>query len=142
MSPPDRRLRPSDPRVRLAVVLLVGLVPWSVQRLPGELFVRFAWGGVSFQPAVTLTGLWRYPLGGGVPVLSRWAIATGCWIAAAFSAVAAFRDREDRRLTAGLVVLAGLGNLLVSLTVSSQPTRVGYPVGSVAAVVAAVWLVR
>lgn len=128
-----------DPRVRLAVVLVVGLVPWSVQRFTtGELFLRFAWGGVSFRPALTARLLWGYPP--GVPLVSRWLIATGCWVAALVSAIAGVADREDRRLTAGLLVIAGLANALVAVEFGVQPARVGYPVGSVVAVAAAGWL--
>ena len=130
-------------RRRLAVVLAVGLVPWAVQRFAtGELFLRFAWGGMSFRPAVTVTPLWVYPVGASVPLLSRWLVASLCWLAAVGSVLAGRVNREDPRLTAGLLVLAGVSNLFVSTSFARQPRRTSVAVGTVVALVAAGWLLR
>ncbi len=125
-----------NPRLRLAVVLVVGVVPWSVQRFTtGELFVRFVWGGLSFRPAVVAQPLWAYPP--AAPLVSRWLVAAGCWVGAVVSVAAGLFDREDRRLTAGLLVVAAVANASVAVVFGVQPTRVGYPLGSLAAVFAA-----
>jgi uncharacterized protein (TIGR04206 family) len=126
----------------VTAILLAGVVPWSVQTFGGDggdVFLRFAWGGVSFEPTLTVRLLWQYPLFAGPPVLIQWATAAGCWLLALGSAATGWLDAEDPRLTAGLLALAGFVNLLVTLDFSVQPTRTGYPVGTLAVWLVAAW---
>lgn len=123
----------------VVVVSAVGLVPWSVQRFTtGELFLRFAWGGVSFEPAFVVAPLWTYPVA-SAPLLTQWTVATGCWLAAVASALTGLAGREDARLTAGLLGVAAAVNLLVAVSFGVQPGRVAYPTGSLAALFVAGW---
>jgi uncharacterized protein (TIGR04206 family) len=124
----------------VAAVLLAGLLPWSVQTFAGgEVFLRFAWGGVSFEPAFTVQLLWSYPVFAGPPILLQWATASSCWLLALASAVAGRVRREDPRLTAGLLVLAGVANGLVAVEFGVQPTRTGSPTGTAAVFLVAGW---
>lgn len=129
-----------SPTLVAAVVLVAGVVPWSVQTfVGGEVFLRFAWGGVSFEPAVTVQPLVSYPVASGPPILLRWAGATACWLGAVVSAASERVGLEDPRVTVGLLALAGFLNLLVALEFGVQPTRTGYPTGTAAAWLAAGW---
>jgi len=132
----------SRPASVVAVVLAVGVVPWSVQTfVGGEVFLRFAWGGVSFEPAVVAQPLWSYPLFSGPPLLFRWGASVVCWGGAVASAATGRLGLEDPRVTAGLLVVAGLLNLVVAVQFGVQPTRTGYPTGTAAAWLAAAWRV-
>ncbi|MFC7097583.1 TIGR04206 family protein [Halobaculum marinum] len=141
MASPVDRLPRATPRRVLAAVLVCGLVPWSVQTFSSSSvpFFRFAWGGLSLTPVVTprllptYFGLSRYPL------LYRWALASLCWLLAVGSAALALVDREDPRVTAGLLVLAGAVNASVALSFGLQPLRTGYPVGTLALWAVAAW---
>ncbi|MEZ3145128.1 TIGR04206 family protein [Halobaculum sp. MBLA0143] len=131
---------PPSPTLVAAVLVAVGAVPWSVQTfVGGEVFLRFVWGGVSFEPAVTVQPLVSYPLVSGPPILLRWAGATACWLGAVVSAATNQVGLEDPRVTTGLLALAGFLNLLVALEFGVQPTRTGYPTGTAAVWLAAGW---
>lgn len=139
----DTDAAPRRPLVAVVAVLVAGVVPWSVQRFTGgEVFLRFAWGGVSFEPALTVQWLWAYPLFAGPPVLVQWVTAAGCWLLALASAASAGVGLEDRRVTVGLLALAGVVNALVALEFGVQPTRTGYPTGSLAVWLVAGWHLR
>lgn len=131
---------PTPERVVLAV-LLCGLVPWSVQTfVDGSApFLRFAWGGLSVDPVLSARPLPLYLVGSGSPLLDRWAVAAGCWLLALASAALAVRGREDARVTAGLLVLAGAVNLSLAVRFGLVGTRDGYPVGTLALWLVAAW---
>lgn len=127
----------------LLLVLLAGLLPWSVQWfVGGEIFLRFAWGGVSFEPALTVQLLVEYPLFAGPPILFQWALSTGVWLLALASAASALIGLEDPRVTVGLLVVAGLLNLSVALDFGIQPARTGYPTGTLFLWAVAAWRFR
>ncbi|MFB6177477.1 MAG: TIGR04206 family protein [Halobaculum sp.] len=127
----------------LAAVTLAGLLPWSVQSfVGGEIFLRFAWGGVSFEPAFTVQLLAEYPLFAGPPILFQWALSTGVWLLALASAASARIGLEDPRVTVGLLAVAGLLNLSVALDFGIQPSRTGYPTGTLFLWAVAVWRYR
>ncbi|MFC7136053.1 TIGR04206 family protein [Halobaculum litoreum] len=142
-SPLDRLPRPTPRRLLLAV-LLCGVVPWSVQTFTDSSvpFLRFAWGGLSFAPVVYARTLVEYLSLSGSPLVVPWVIATGCWLLAVASAALAFVGREDPRVTAGLLVLAGAVNASVALRFGIQPLRTGYPVGTLALWAVAAWRYR
>ena len=127
------------------VVLLAGLVPWSVQTFPGSgspPFLRFAWAGVSLDPVPVVRLLPTYVGLSGSPLLGRWLLSSTCWLCALASAALGWIDREDARVTAGLLVLAGAVNASVALSFGVQPSRSGYPVGSLVLWAVAAWRYR
>lgn len=127
----------------LVAVTVAGLLPWSIQSfVGGEIFLRFAWGGVSFEPALTVQLLSEYPVLAGPPILFQWALSTGIWLFALASAASAWIELEDPRLTVGLLVVAGLVNLSVALDFGIQPRRTGYPTGTLFLWVVAAWRYR
>lgn len=127
----------------LVLVLLAGLLPWSVQSfVGGEIFLRFAWGGVSFEPALTVQLLSEYPVFAGPPILFQWALSTAVWLLALASAASARIGLEDPRVTVGLLAVAGLVNLSVALDFGIQPSRTGYPTGTLFLWAVAVWRYR
>ncbi|WP_435063645.1 TIGR04206 family protein [Halobaculum sp. EA56] len=132
------------PRRALAAVLLCGVVPWSVQVFAdsGVPFLRFAWGGLSLTPVVYARTLPEYLALSGSPLLVPWVLAALCWLLAVGSAGLGFAGREDPRVTAGLLALAGAVNLSVALRFGVQPLRTGYPVGTLALWAVAAWRYR
>ena len=134
--------RPSTARVVLAV-LLAGLVPWSVQVFPDGLpFLRFAWGGVSLDPALFVRLLPTYVGLSGSPLLWRWLLASACWLCALGSAALGWAGREDARVTVGLLALAGAVDASVALSFGVGPSRTAYPVGSLVLWTVAAWRYR
>ncbi|QZP36779.1 TIGR04206 family protein [Halobaculum magnesiiphilum] len=138
------RLPRATPRRVLAAVLLCGLVPWSVQLFSASTipFLRFVWGGLSFTPVIYARTLPEYLALSGSPLLVPWVVAAACWLLAVASASLALVDREDPRVTAGLLVLAGAVNASVALRFGIQPSRTGYPVGTLALWAVAAWRYR
>ncbi|SHH67861.1 hypothetical protein [Halobaculum gomorrense] len=128
----------------LVAVLLCGLVPWSVQSFAdsGVPFLRFAWGGISFTPVLSARTLLEYLTLSGSPLLVPWIVATGCWLLAVASASLGLADREDPRVTSGLLVLAGAVNASVALRFGIQPLRTAYPLGTLALWAVAAWRYR
>jgi uncharacterized protein (TIGR04206 family) len=107
---------------RLGLVLVAGCVPWLVIVVEGArtLSLVFSFGFVSLAPA-HVTPIWHYVAGvpGGLPAeLSSWPVATFLYLLAVDSAVIGWQfGREDRRLTGGLLVVAGLSLLPVVFAV-------------------------
>ena len=134
----DRRRPPSAP-ARLVATAAVGLVPWLVVRSAGTWSLVGSFGLVGPAPW-HVTPVWTYLLeltAGLPPGLVAWPVAAVLWLAALASAAGgALLDREDRRLTGGLLVLVGLSLLAVAGTVGRSRGAVALPVGT-----AAVWLV-
>jgi len=102
---------------RLIAVILLGLAPWVVVLFPGQFDLVFAWGWINSENwnVVTMWDyLFEYTRGfGALPRhLQAWPLATLLYCCALFSAASgAAVDREDRRVTAGLLVLAALSML-------------------------------
>lgn len=138
------RLLSAPPERVLVAVLVCGVVPWSVQTFAdsGVPFLRFAWGGLSFTPVVYARPLSTYFDLSRTPELWRWAFASGCWLLSVASAATGLADREDPRVTAGLLVLAGAVNASVAVRFGLQPLRTGYPVGTLALWGVAAWRYR
>ncbi|QLG60533.1 TIGR04206 family protein [Halorarum salinum] len=140
---PRKAVPRATPTRVVAAVLFVGLLPWSVQSFTGGGFVlRFLWGAVGFDPRLSVSLLSDYPLFAGPPLLLQWASAVLFWTLALLSAGIGFLDAEDPRVTAGLLALAGVTNLLVALEFGVQPERTAYPVGTLAAWAVAGWRYR
>ncbi len=124
-------------------VLALLVVPWTVVHYPGGTSLVFPLWSATTNP-LHATFLWefvgRQP--GGIetlpPRLFAWPLATLLLVVAVLGAVAGLTGREDRRLTAGALVLAGLVHLRVTLGLS----RIGetaLPLGPVLAFAVAWW---
>ena len=124
-------------------VLALLVVPWTVVHYPGGTSLVFPLWSATTNP-LHATFLWefvgRQP--GGIetlpPRLFAWPLATLLLVVAVLGAVAGMAGREDRRLTAGALVLAGLVHLRVTVGLS----RIGetaLPLGPVLAFAVAWW---
>ena len=124
---------------RLLATVAAGLVPWLVVRSAGTWSLVLA-VGLAAPPSPHVTPVWTYVLdltAGLPPSLSAWPVATLLWGAAVASAAGGLLfGREDRRLTGGLLVLAGLSLLPVAAFLSRRAGVWALPVGT-----AALWLV-
>ena len=135
-SSPMRR-RGSPAARRLFALLAVGLAPWTV--FPSGDFV-FAWGLVSTGPlhVTTLTD-YLFVYTAGLPSrLLAWPVAVVLYLLAVASALFGPVDREDRRVTGGLLVLAGVSHLRFSLGLT-RPGLLVIPTGTVLLWTAAWW---
>jgi uncharacterized protein (TIGR04206 family) len=135
---------PHSTRRDVAVLLGLGVVPWAVLAYgSGLATLVFAWGlATPAQGSVTSLYhfLFRYTVGLPEFVLA-WPVGVGCYLLALLSAgVGAATGREDVRVTAGLLVFAGITQLSLARGFSVQPGRTAYPVGTVALWAAAWWL--
>jgi uncharacterized protein (TIGR04206 family) len=128
---------------RPAALLALAAVPWVVVPADGRLLAVFPWGLATTAP-VTVTSLWDYYFvyTDTLPRrLRAWPTATLLHAGAlAYALIGTYRPGlEDRRVTGGVVVLAGASNLVVTAGL----LRVGapaFPAGTVLAWAAAWWL--
>ena len=124
----------------LAFALALG-VPWSVQVFTGrDATLLFAWGLVNTNPYTVVTlpeFLFVYTQ--GLPGYIRaWPLSAGLYVLAVGSAVVGrWLDREDPRVTAGLLVCAAVLQAQLAWGFSLQPNRIAWPVGSVVLVAVA-----
>ncbi|MFB6218833.1 MAG: TIGR04206 family protein [Halobacteriaceae archaeon] len=127
-------------RRRAGAVLAVLAVPLSVQVYPGQATALFAWGLATLDPPGVTTLPAYVRLAGGTPgYVAAWPLAAGLWALALASTLAGVRGREDARVTAGLLALAGVAALPLSLSFAVQPGRTAYPVGTAALWAVAAW---
>ena len=134
---------PEFDRRRAAVVLAAGLVPWAVIPYETGAALVFSVGQVTSTP-LAFQPVFRYLLGPGpLPgYLLAWPAASVLYLLGVGSASLALVGREDRRVTAGLFVLAALDLLYFAVTFSSVRLRVvALPVG-VAVLGLAAWASR
>ncbi|MFB6255427.1 MAG: TIGR04206 family protein [Haloplanus sp.] len=135
----------SDRSSLLAIVALLA-VPWSIQTFVGTRPPGFvlAWGLVNFDP-ISVTFIWdflfRYTMGLPDYILA-WPLSVGCYLLALASVAGGAVGREDRRLTAGLLAAAGVAQLTLARGFSFQPGRVGWPLGTLACWLVALWVYR
>jgi len=136
----------STPRLRLLVLVLAAALPWTVVAIAGRgMTTVFAFGLVDLNPAVDpttrvlpLPDLLRY--GGGLPRNPELLPASVVlYLAALASAAAGPVGREDTRLTAGLLVLAGVTHLGVAHAFLHRPGYTAVPLGAVVLVALAWW---
>ncbi|WP_435066497.1 TIGR04206 family protein [Haloplanus sp. C73] len=127
---------------RYLLVLLV--VPWSVQTFTGghDPTFLFAWGLVGISPPA-VTFLWDFLAAtAGLPgYLQAWPLSVICYCLALASAFAGVCwDREDPRVTAGLLAAAGVAQVTLASGFSVQPGRTAWPLGALACWAVALWL--
>jgi uncharacterized protein (TIGR04206 family) len=132
-------------RAAFVVLLLLLAVPWSVQtftRGGGTTFV-FAWGLFNTQPP-NATYIWDFFFlyTQGLPgYIYAWPLSVLCYAGAVVSgSVGLVFDREDPRVTGGLLVVAGVAQLSLARDFSVQPYRTAWPLGTLAFLVVAWWL--
>jgi len=130
-------------RSSLLAVLALLVVPWSVQTFAGTTppgFV-FAWGLVTFD---SVTFLWEFLFRHtmGLPdYILAWPLSVGCYLLALGSVLGgALFDREDPRVTAGLLAAAGIAQLTLARGFSVQPGRTAWPLGTLACWLVAWWV--
>lgn len=127
---------------RLAAVAAAGLLPWVVvigQGPGAAVSLVFSFGLVNPAPLhVTPLPTYLLVLTRGLPEsLLAWPVAALLYgLAFASASSARVAGREDRRVTGGLLVLAGLSLLPVAATVGRPATVVAVPLGTVG-----LWLV-
>jgi uncharacterized protein (TIGR04206 family) len=130
----------STPRRRLLVLLALGLVPWTVVFIGSELSLFFPFGVLNTNP-LELTTLHEWFAGGGRlprnPELLP--LSYTFYLGALLSALAGVWGREPPRLTAGLLVLAGITHFGVSYSVLHRIAYLPLPVGAPLALAAAWW---
>jgi len=122
---------------RLLALVAVPIAPWTV--LGAGDFV-FAWGLATVDPLhVTTLPDYLFVYTAGLPArLLAWPIAVLLYLLAVASAVLGTTGREDRRVTGGLLVLAGASHLRFSLGLS-RPGLLAVPTGTVLLWTAAWW---
>ncbi|WP_224332331.1 TIGR04206 family protein [Haloprofundus halobius] len=134
-------------RTRLLLLLLsLLLLPWSVLLVDGRpATLVFPWG--LFDPAsgnaVSLSG-YLFEFTGGFRSLPAYLRAWPASVVAFLFAIASATggvlfDREDSRVTAALLVIAGLGQLSLAVGFTQAGGRLALPVGT-AALWAVAWL--
>jgi uncharacterized protein (TIGR04206 family) len=119
---------------RLAAILALGLVPWSLVFAGNELTLIFSFALVDPQP-LYVTDLYTYVTAytRGLPQFLRaWPIGTGIYALALASALSGVLfDREDRRVTALLLVLVGLTQLSFAWGFTRRTYTVAMPIATV-----------
>jgi uncharacterized protein (TIGR04206 family) len=135
------QLRPSGSS--LFGVLALWVVPWTVIPYPSGVTLIFPWASATTNP-LHVTSLWafiaRNP--GGIeqlpPRLFAWPLATVLLVGAVLGALAGRFGHEDRRLTAGMLVLAGVVHLRVTIGLAGIG-ETAVPIGSLLAFGVAWW---
>ena len=131
-------------RTAVLAILALGLVPWSVQTFSaGGVSLVFAWGLVTPGP-LSVTTVYEYLFvytAGLPPYILAWPVSVLLWVLALASAlVGHLTGREDVRVTAALLVFAGLAQVSLARGFALQPYRTAYPLGTVVLWAAAWWL--
>ncbi|WP_368280394.1 TIGR04206 family protein [Halomarina oriensis] len=124
----------------MLVVLALGVVPWTV--VAGrDLTVVFAFGLLNDDPwsLVWLPDYLRFSSYGRSAAIEAWLVGVGIYAAAVVSALAGVVGWDDRRLTGGLLVLAGVSQFPLAWSFTRRPDTLGLPVGSLLLLVAAWW---
>ncbi len=131
-------------RRRLAAYLALGVLPWSVV-LAGD-YATLVWPFGLVDPArLTVTDPYSYLFvyTRGLPgYLFAWPLGVGLYLGALVSVlVGELTGYEDRRVTAGLLVLVALTHTTFTWGLTTRPGYVAVPLVSVA-VLLVVWLVE
>ena len=131
--------------VALVAVCGLALVPWvGIQNAGGDLTFVMSWGLLNTNPWHTL---WLSEYLGATQgfdtlpwSLQIWPIALGFYAGAVVSAASGVAvNREDPRITAGLLVLSAVGSLFVWQGLVTRGVSGAVPVGVVATGVIVWW---
>ncbi len=118
------------PRTRVLAILAVGLLPWSLVFAGDELTFVFAFALVDPQPlyvtdVVTYVTVYTRGL---PPFLQAWPVGAGIYALALLSALSGVvLGREDRRVTALLLVLVALTQASFAWGFSQRVGQVAFP---------------
>lgn len=129
----------------LAAVVALCLFPWIVvPNGAGDLTFVMSWGLLNTNPwhAISLAGYFGATRGiETLPwSLQVWPISLGFYLGAVASAASGvLADREDPRLTVGLLVLSAIGSTIVWQGLVGRGTTGPIPVGIVATGVVVWW---
>lgn len=120
---------------RAAVVAALVAVPWTVLFLDGEYTLVFGFGLFNTNPPQLVTlydYLFRFTAGPGTlpDYLLAWPTSLLCYLGALASALGGVLGYEDRRVTAGLLIFAGLAQGSVALGLSRVVGRLAIPLGT------------
>ena len=131
----------ADPRRRLAVVALLGLVPWTVLVIGSELTLIFPAGLVNTNPLqfVSIYDFFVRFTAGLPSFIQSWRTGALLYLVALASAASGVVWREDPRITALSLVGAALSQVGVLLGFNRRLGYVALPVGTVAMLVAVWW---
>jgi len=130
-----------EPRRRVLAYAALFFVPWSLVFVDGRVTFVFPFGLVNFDPLYVADVVSYVTVNtGALPrFLLGWPIGVGLYVLALASAVSGLAfDREDRRVTAALIALAGLTQVSLALGLSRWLDTTAVPVGA-ALCWAAVW---
>lgn len=131
----DEDTVPSDVRRarRLPILLLLAFTPWTVVSAFGTITLVFPFGLLNFDP-IQLATIYDYYFQFTVTLprfLQAWGVSVLLYAGAVGSALLGLVWHEDARVTAALLVLAGVTNLWVSLGFLRRPGYFSVPVGTV-----------
>lgn len=120
---------------RLLVIGVLAAVPWTVLLLGGEYTLVFGFGLFNTNPPQLVTlydYLFRFTAGPSTlpEYLLAWPTSLLLYLGALASALGGVFGYEDRRVTAGLLVLAGLAQVSVALGLSQAIGRLAIPLGT------------
>jgi uncharacterized protein (TIGR04206 family) len=123
-------------RREAAVVAALALLPWTVLSWSDGVSAVFAWGLLNpAPPHVVLLSDYLFRFSGGPAGLPErllaWPMSVLLYLGALASAAGGFLGCEDRRVTGGLLVFAGVSHLGFTLGLQ-QPGMTVVPVGPVA----------
>lgn len=127
---PLRRLV-SRTRLRVLAVVLAGVLPWAAVTWDSGYYLVFSAGyttrGFSgFTSVVSFVSASRV----APPYWSAWPLATGLYLLALLGVLLTLLTRrDDRRVTAGLLLLAGLDVVWFAVGVSGQRGILTLPLG-------------
>jgi len=130
-------------RQRLLLVLMVGILPWSLIQTSTVTTLYFPFGFLNVETPTRVVTIYDYLFiyTQGLPqYVYAWPLGVGLWLLALGSAALGLVDREDRRVTAGLLALVGLTQLQFALGWGSLPRRTAIPVATITTL-ALVWWV-
>ena len=137
--------RPSLRR-RLAVLLAPLALPWNAAVVDGRFVTLvFPWGLVTpGTPSVTTLYDYLFVYTSGLPdYLRAWPASVGLYLLAlGFATVGAATGFDDRRVTSGLLALAGAAHVTLALGFSTQPGRYAVPTGTLVLGAVAWWYYR
>lgn len=120
-------------RHRLLVFAGLAILPWTVVVTGGVPTLFFTVGFLNLDPfALTTITDYYFAFTEGLPgFLNAYGIGVGLFVLATGSAATGLVGREDERVTAALLVLAGISQATFALGFLRRPGVVAVPVGTV-----------
>ncbi len=133
----------TDARSRLLLVALVGAIPWTVVTTGGvtTLFFPFGFLGIGEPWRIVTIHEYLFVYTQGLPqYVYAWPLGVVLYGLALVSAALGLADLEDRRLTAGLLVLVGLTQLQFALGWGGRPAYLVIPVAPITTLTLVWWV--